>query len=207
MMNTMSLPFRRKQQQPQHQHAGNNSMYTAFLLDNGDQLKYRLFTGVDGDEAAFVPGAAGAVPGQQPAGATTAPPAADEENAGGGGAAAVPYKQNAAAVSCSGWFSLTRRHINILNIVAALVHAMLLVIVYVMSKDKEKKIWRLKQDRVQVVSKSVGDANPFVKISNEKCNAAKPNVLDYSNADAALGVMQMWSYPQVCVVVFYVVAL
>lgn len=174
----------------------NNSMYTAFLLNHGDELRYRLFTS-EGEDARNDALDETTTPGGAP---TSMPPfgSAEEPLQERNADTTIPVAAAtaAAAATCmqSSWLKLTRRHIHILNISAALVHAMLFVVIYSLAVGKGKQAWRLKQDRVQVVPKSVGDKTPFVSITNDKCNLAKPNIMEWEGSD--IGAMQLWSYPQ-----------
>lgn len=179
-------------------------MYTAFLLDNPDSLftYNRLFTGIDppasddaqGGDTGDAQGVGDGViipvdtvnnkkddDGQQPA----------EDPA-----AAANGSNEARCLPCVPWTRLTRRNIHILNIAAAGLHAMLFIIIYWQSSSKDKKAWRLKQDRIQVVPKVVGDVNPFVKITNDKCNLAQPNVMTWQGS--TMGALHLFTYPQVC---------
>ena len=204
----MSFPFRRaKTEPPNHgnqrmqnnkaarypQISSSSSMYTAFLLDKPSGIGggYRLFTGPDaGGPSQTDPPSAEEIPaiGETQAG--------DVESAAPPQSTSVAGAATAVAATCASSLTLTRRHIHMLNIAAAVVHGILFVIIYVETSKKEKRqTWRLKQDRIQVVPKPVGDANPFVKITNDKCSLAKPNIMDW--ADSPMGALQLWVYPQV----------
>ena len=214
----MSLQFRKKVEQArkhvQMEAGDNNSMYTAFLLDHGDQLKYRLFTGDNGDNTQSGPvDAAGsdATAEKEPATKIEEEDKSATGGVGEGTAPAVGYTKKdddlslavtpnatpaaASTVVGTGWLTLTRRHIHILNITAALVHAMLFLIIYTQAAGKGKQSWRLKRDRLQVINQNVSNAKPFLNITNEKCNLAKPNVMDYGGS--LNGTMHLWTYPQV----------
>lgn len=202
----MSFPFRRaKTEPPNHgnqrtqdnkavrypQISSNSSMYTAFLLDKpggsglGGGGGYRLFTGPDAD-----PPSAPEIP------AIGETQDADVESPTPPPSTSVAGAATAVAATCASSLTLTRRHIHMLNIAAAVVHGILFVIIYFETSKKEKRqTWRLKQDRIQVVPKPVGDANPFVKITNDKCSLAKPNIMDWANSP--MGALQLWVYPQV----------
>lgn len=202
----MTFPFRRKvDQQYLQQHlltddtpppascarnVSSSGMYTAFLLDSADQLKYRLYTAPKFDGQDDLLG-----PTDNPNNNANDP--ATVVQVGNDSAADAGKGANAGKMPNIGCLKLTRRTIHILNLCAAALHAILFIVIYFQAVGKGKQGWYLKQDRVQVVPKNVSDSRPFVNITNDKCNMAKPNLMNFTGSGGEGMSLQLWVYPQV----------
>lgn len=169
-----------------------SSMYSSFLLGSSREL---FTAGKEDEESALL------LNGQP-----SAPPAPSQSDDDDEVAEGVEVQDVAADATVVGvavpfyekakCFSLRRRNIHILNVSAAVVHAILFVVLFFLAMGKDKQSWHLKQDRTQTIPSFIGATNPFVTIGNQSCNPAKPNTLNFTNS--SFGPMQTWTYPQVC---------
>lgn len=168
-----------------HQHG---SMYSAFLMrEAADLHSPLLFTGIkyDGDNGQEDDEESGPAGDRE---ADVVPAAVVNSTEGKDGASSSNGKK----------FTLLRRtNIHILNIVAAIVHGILFLVLYFLALGREnRQAWALKQDRTQTLPHMLGMKSPFVQVSDPTCsNPAKPNMLNFTNS--SMGPLQTWTFPQV----------